>query len=120
MNIIEDYKEISKFCHLSKNTKEWVWDNRERLRQSANIYEKEFMSYLKIKNIKFIHQALFYVCGKIYFLDFYIPSKKLAIEIDGDYHSSITQMEIAKILEIDVKELLNSTRTDVQFIKLQH
>lgn len=31
-----------------------------------------------------------------------------------------TLLEIAKILEIDVKELLNSTRTDVQFIKLQH
>lgn len=30
-----------------------------------------------------------------------------------------TLLEIARALEVDVKELLNSTRNDVQFIKIQ-
>lgn len=30
-----------------------------------------------------------------------------------------TLLEIARVLEVDVKELLNQTRDDVQFIKIQ-
>ena len=30
-----------------------------------------------------------------------------------------TLLEIARVLEVDVKELLNQTRGDVQFIKIQ-
>lgn len=30
-----------------------------------------------------------------------------------------TLLEIARVLEVDVKELLNQTRCDVQFIKIQ-
>lgn len=59
----------------------------------ANKYEMLLGEYLVNKGIKFVHQASFIINGKIYFLDFFIPSKRLAIEVDGQYHSSIEQEE---------------------------
>lgn len=88
---IDDYDVIAKFCKFSKNKKEWVFDNREYLKSSSNIYEKRLIKYLTCKKIDFIHQAPFDIDGKIYFADFYLPKFNSIIEVDGDYHRSITQ-----------------------------
>lgn len=90
-NYLEDYRLIGYFCNLPKSKKEWIQDTREALKSKANKYEILLGEYLIEKKVKFIHQAPFIIDGKIYFLDFYVPNKKLAIEIDGNYHQSMTQ-----------------------------
>jgi len=44
-------------------------------------------AFLLSHDVKFIHQAPFVINGKIYFLDFFIPSLRIAIEVDGVSHS---------------------------------
>lgn len=90
-NYLEDYRLIGQFCNLPKSKKDWIEYTRETLKGKANRYEILLGEYLIERKVKFIHQAPFVIDGKIYFLDFYVPSKRLAIEIDGNYHQSMTQ-----------------------------
>jgi very-short-patch-repair endonuclease len=96
MSVLKDYEVIAKFCKFSKSKKEWVFDNRERLIQISNCYERTFAKFLDHQKIEYIQQAPFDIDGEIYFLDFYIPKIKKAIEIDGSYHDSIAQQESDK------------------------
>lgn len=92
-NYIEDYAIISKFSHLPFSKREWIETRRYELQFSANKYEHVLGAYLLSHNVKFIHQAPFVICGKIYFLDFFIPSLRVAIEVDGVAHSYMRQVD---------------------------
>lgn len=83
---IEDYAIISKFSHLPFSKREWIETRRYELQFSANKYEHYVGAYLLSHNVSFIHQAPFIINGKIYFLDFFIPSLRIAIEVDGASH----------------------------------
>lgn len=83
---IEDYAIISKFSHLPFSKREWIETKRYELQFSANKYEHYVGAYLLSHNVSFIHQAPFIINGKIYFLDFFIPSLRIAIEVDGASH----------------------------------
>ena len=66
---------------------------KRELRKKPTVAEKIVKSELKRIQIKFVFQKGFYaVKGKIkgvhYIVDFYIPSLRLAIEVDGEYHNS--------------------------------
>lgn len=84
---IEDYAIISKFSHLPFSKREWIETKRYELQYSANKYEHLLGAFLLSHDVKFIHQAPFVINGKIYFLDFFIPSLRIAIEVDGGSHS---------------------------------
>ena len=59
--------------------------NRRRLRKESTEAEKLLWSYLrnkKLNNLKFKRQF----SVRKYVIDFYCPSRKLAIELDGDIH----------------------------------
>ena len=84
---IEDYVIISKFSHLPFSKREWIETKRYELQYSANKYEHLLGAFLLSHDVKFIHQAPFVINGKIYFLDFFIPSLRIAIEVDGVSHS---------------------------------
>ena len=92
-NIIEDYSVVSSINYIPKNKKDWVEITRFDLQEKSNRYEHMVSEYLKNNGVKFITQAPFYINGKIYFLDFYIPNKKTAIEVDGSYHYGHEQLE---------------------------
>ena len=92
-NYIEDYAIISKFSHLPFSKREWIETRRYELQFSANMYEHTLGAYLLNHNVKFIHQAPFVICGRIYFLDFFIPSLRVAIEVDGVAHSYMVQKD---------------------------
>lgn len=92
-NYIEDYAIISKFSHLPFSKREWIETRRYEHQFSANKYEHMLGKYLLDHNVKFIHQAPFVICGRIYFLDFFIPSLRLALEVDGVSHSYMRQMD---------------------------
>lgn len=87
----DDYVIMGKFCNLSASKKDWIETKRYEHQFSANKYEKLMGEYMVNHNIKFIHQAPFILDGKIYFADFFIPSIRTIVEIDGIYHDSMTQ-----------------------------
>ena len=130
-NYIEDYQIIGQFCNLPKSKKEWIEDTRESLKSKANKYENCLGEYLIKKKIKFIHQAPFVINGKIYFLDFYIPSKRIAIEVDGQYHKSLYQGDYdytrdynfksigIKTIRISNNETLDNHQLDIRLLDLQ-
>lgn len=127
INYLEDYRIIGQFCNLPKHKKEWIEDTREALKNKANKYEMLLGEYLINSGIKFVHQAPFVINGKIYFLDFFIPNKRLAIEVDGQYHSSMYQEEYdntrddnfksigIKTIRIGNNETLNKNQLDIIF-----
>lgn len=47
--------------------------------------EKVAYDWLKEHNIEFEHQKRFKLNGKVRYVDFYVYSRKLIIEIDGEY-----------------------------------
>lgn len=75
------------------STKDWIETRRSELQMQANVYERNLGAYFVNNNIRFIHQAPFIINKKIYFLDFYLPQKRIAIEVDGISHDSIAANE---------------------------
>lgn len=78
--ILHDYES------LPDDYKEWVLENSIRMMENPTRAESLFEDYLKSKKVVYEKQVFFRINGKSYFLDFFIPSKKLAIELDGGYH----------------------------------
>lgn len=80
-----------KKCNTSKYTDYYTWlvNEADNKREHMTPSEKRFNTFLGRNNIQFISQAPVYVGEKKgYILDFYIPNKKIAIEVDGSIHNS--------------------------------
>lgn len=71
---------------LKQSTRNWIEYTRYDLQYGANKYEKMLAAVLIDKNIHFIHQAPFIIDGKIYFADFFIPNRRVILEVDGLSH----------------------------------
>lgn len=65
--------------------------NRAKLIQTSTKSEREFIGFLKSEGIKYEFQKIFYYDSSYYIVDFYIPSAKLVVEVDGRYHDSSIQ-----------------------------
>ena len=74
---------------IPEHRRDWILTNMCELQDKANIYELMAFGVMLGHKINFLHQAPFCIHGKPYFLDFYIPSTKTAIEIDGRSHQNI-------------------------------
>ena len=66
-------------------------DRIKGLRERATPAERRFRGFLCHAKIKFKFQRAFIKKGGFVIADFYIPSKKLVIEIDGGYHLTPAQ-----------------------------
>lgn len=70
-------------------------DFRERLLKSQTKAEITFKALLIDNEIEYEMQKIFYFKKNggvdFYILDFYLPFSNIAVEIDGEYHDSITQ-----------------------------
>lgn len=64
---------------------------REELIINQTPAEKLFKGYLKAAEINYEFQKLVFVEDKFYFIDFFLPEHKLAVEIDGGYHDDLIQ-----------------------------
>lgn len=80
------YNIVKSYTDLGEEFVEWINNNTEKLLNNRNsaelIAERELKEY--IKDVE--KQVFFKICNHSYFLDYYIPSHRLAIEIDGGYH----------------------------------
>lgn len=84
-DLTKPYKEESK-----ENTAEYY---KRILEINATYAERLFKTFLTGK-IDFEFQKIIYTDNKHFFIaDFYIPSKNLIIELDGEYHDSIKQQD---------------------------
>ena len=83
--------------------KEWVVENGTRLFARRN--KSELLAGERLAQLfpRVEQQVYFRIHGRSYFLDFYIPEKKLAIEIDGAYHK--TRRETDKRRDMDFNKI---------------
>ena len=92
--------------HTSEGlTKSYKENSREELKENSAEYYKHVLEInatyaerlLKIfltGKIDFEFQKIIYTDNKHFFIaDFYIPSKNLIIELDGEYHNDIKQQD---------------------------
>ena len=77
---------------ISKAFKKRVEGERKIKIDSPTPSEKLFDNYLDILGIQHNREKPFYCGIKYYFADFYIPAKKIVIEIDGGYHNNESQI----------------------------
>lgn len=94
-DIIRDYSHLAKL-RVSENRRDWIETTMYTLRSKANIYERKLIDLFTANKVVFIHQAPFILDGKIYFADFFLPDENIIVEIDGDYHSGISQKSYDK------------------------
>lgn len=87
---VKPYKESSRE-ELKENTAEYY---KHILEVNATYAERVLYSFLTGK-IDFEFQKIIYTDNKKHFFiaDFYIPSKNLIIELDGEYHDNIKQQD---------------------------
>lgn len=89
-DIIRDYSHLAKL-KVSESKRDWIETTMYTLRSKANVYERKLIDLFTANKVAFIHQAPFILDGKIYFADFFLPDENIIVEIDGNYHSGISQ-----------------------------
>lgn len=72
------------YMELPQNIIDFVNENGIKLIENATASEKFVKDMMLFDDIT--EQVFFCIKGNMYFLDFFIPSKHVAIEIDGGYH----------------------------------
>ena len=79
---------VKSYTKLGDDLVEWVNENSIKLLISRN--KAELLAGEELK--KYVHevheQVYFMIDNHSYFLDYYLPKYKLAIEIDGGYHKT--------------------------------
>jgi very-short-patch-repair endonuclease len=75
-----------------KHDEEFITNRRKDLLSKRTPSELEFGPKLKQTGFKYLTQFPTRNTPTIYFIDFYIPKYKLAIEIDGGYHNKPEQI----------------------------
>lgn len=78
--------QLHRFESLSEEHREWILENAIRMIEHPTVAELAFEQTLTRCGIEYEKQAFFRIGGKDYFLDFYLPNSKIAIEIDGSIH----------------------------------
>lgn len=90
------------------------WWAKTKKRLILNQTSQEILFYQTIKSLypklKILPQKTLKANGKRYFLDFYIPRIKLAIEIDGDYHKKRTKEDSERDYNLLTKKSINTLR----------
>ena len=84
-----DYKKPTKQhnADMVKNAEEYAQD----MRKNPSYLEKGMIDFLRRYGIKFENQKIFYIktgerISRYFIADFYIPGKKIIIEVDGKFH----------------------------------
>jgi very-short-patch-repair endonuclease len=77
---------VESYTVLNEDFVEWVNENSIKLLINRNKAEMLAGEELK-KHFNEVHEQVFFrLRGRSYFLDYYLPDYKIAVEIDGEYH----------------------------------
>lgn len=77
---------VKSYTELGENFLEWVNDNAVKLLANRNKAELIAGDELKRLTHEVYEQVYFRIDGHSYFLDYYLPKYRIAIEVDGGYH----------------------------------
>lgn len=80
------YVEHYSYNLLNESHKEWILEKYIYLIEHLTEHEQMFENILIRNNIKYDKQVFFKINDNNYFLDFYLPTLHIAIEIDGSSH----------------------------------
>lgn len=81
-------KPVKSYTELNEEFVDWVNENSIKLLNNRNKAELKAGEELK-KMFKEVHEQVFFrIYGRCFFLDYYLPSLKLAVEVDGRYHKT--------------------------------
>lgn len=78
---------------VGMSKRDWIVTKRFELQDSCPRPERKLGLYLLSKGFNFVHQQPFVISGKIYFLDYYLPLQRIAIEVDGQSHNCLSSQE---------------------------
>lgn len=83
--------DIKPYCGSIVTREDIMVERVNNLRKNATDAEKAMCKILSALNVEYIFQ---YACNIGYdiIMDFYIPSKRISIEIDGGYHNDVKQL----------------------------
>lgn len=85
--------EVRSYAELCTDFKEWIEETAVELLSKRNSAELRARNYLR-EIYKEVHeQPFFMIANRSYFLDFFIPSRNLAVEIDGGYHKRVKKYD---------------------------
>lgn len=85
--------DVRSYKLLNEDLVEWIEETTIKLLESRNEAELSAGDELK-KIIPSIEKQIFFrIHGRCYFLDYYYPQKKIAIEIDGGYHKERKEID---------------------------
>lgn len=95
--------EVKSYKTLNDELVAWVENTTRKLIENRN--EAELNAGEELKRIipSLEKQVFFRIHGRCYFLDYYYPKQKIAIEIDGGYHKG--RKEIDKQRDKDFSEI---------------
>jgi len=96
-------KKAKSYKDLNDVFVEWVETTTEKLIEKCNKAELDAGHELKRVLPSIEKQVFFRIHGRCYFLDYYYPKKRIAIEIDGGYHKG--RKEIDKQRDKDFAEI---------------
>lgn len=80
------HQEVKSYSELDGSMVEWIEENSIHLLISRNKAELKAGEELKKYISDVQEQVYFKIEGRSYFLDYYLPKYKIAIEIDGSFH----------------------------------
>ena len=92
-NFMIDNAVIASFDSIDRSKRDWIITRRYELQDSSPVSERRLGLFLIKKGFSFIHQRPFVINGKIYFLDYYLPLQRIALEVDGQSHNYISSKE---------------------------
>ena len=81
-------RSVKHISDLEPVFQEWISECSMKLMNDIGQSERIAGEQLKQMFLSVETQVFFMINGRSYFLDFYIPSRKLAVEIDGGYHAT--------------------------------
>ena len=83
------HTDVISYTELNDDLVEWINENSIKLLINRNKAEMLAGEELK-KYVKDVHEQVFFKIGQhTYFLDYYLPKYRIAIEIDGGYHKAM-------------------------------
>lgn len=86
-------KTAKPYTELNKELVEWIEETTEELLKKRNKAELNAGAELQILIPNIEKQVFFRIHGRCYFLDYYYPAKRIAIEIDGGYHKERVKID---------------------------
>lgn len=88
-----DNHEVRSYRDLDDDFREWIEETTIELLTKRRKSELKASDSLKSIYEEVDEQPFFMISNRSYFLDFYIPSRKVAVEIDGGYHRGMRKAD---------------------------